>query len=50
MRAGKRKRPAAETSGLEIGTVLGGMYYSAVTKAFTRLETEMTLDKGLRNV
>ena len=27
-----------------------GMHYRAVTKASTRLETEMTKDKGLRNL
>jgi len=32
----------------EIGTLFGGMHYSAVTKSSARLETEMTQDKGLR--
>ena len=34
----------------QIGTLFGGMHYRAVTKASTRLETEMTKDKGLRNL
>ena len=34
----------------EIGTLFGGMHYSAVTKASARLETEMTQDKDLRSI
>jgi REP element-mobilizing transposase RayT len=39
----------AGLSNQEIGTLFGGMHYSAATKASARLETEMTRDKGLRN-
>jgi hypothetical protein len=34
----------------EIRTAFRGMHYSAVTKASARLETEMTHDKGVRNL
>ena len=40
----------AGLSNQEIGTLFGGMHYSAVTKASARLETEMTQDKGLRSI
>ncbi|HUT71921.1 MAG TPA: hypothetical protein VMW89_14730 [Desulfatiglandales bacterium] len=34
----------------EIGTLFGGMHYSAVSKSSARLETEMTDDNALRDL
>ena len=40
----------AGLSNKEIGTLFGGMHYSAVTKASAWLEKEMPLGEGLRNL
>ena len=34
----------------EIGTLFGGMHYSAATKASARLQTEMAADNALRDL